>query len=143
MDKQELNTEYGKAVTQETLASFRICSTHVRRCRCFECLHYLECRKNGAPVPDMARFIAWLEINALPIIEAELNKMSTQKIRLYYCKPSDAATGRVYASIRCAMTNNARIFRLNLETPSIEFEELRTRILNAFMRGMRKRNNGK
>ena len=134
-------------MNEESTTAFRICSAKVRRISCSRCPSFRICRKQGAPVSELANYLTWLKTDALPRISEEINKgIRPHRIGLFSREPSPDTEDFIYYTI-CGINiaNNYMVFKVELSKP-LEFAALRRTIINAFLlcrltKGIR--NNGK
>jgi hypothetical protein len=119
-----------------------ICAAKVRRVRsCAQCLHYKDCAKQAMPLSKLARFIAWLDVEALPPIERELQGLCSRKLRLEAHVPNMAEIKEgAFAIVRIYYVSNVNhaLARLNLTGEETQ-EELRTIIFNEYARAAKKK----
>lgn len=141
--KLKLNSLYGQMVGASLQEEAKaICAAKVRRVRsCVLCLHYKECAKQAMPLSKLARFIAWLDVEALPPLERELQRLCSSNLRLEAHAPNlNEMKEGAYAILRIYYKSNVKhaLARLNLTGEETQ-EELRTIIFNNYARAAKKK----
>ena len=102
--KVKLNSLYGQMVSKaekpltasdayasnKAKKAMKMCADLVRNVKsCKQCLHYAACKDRGASVSRLGRYLAWLNLEALPRIEGRLNPITLRRIRLDARAPID------------------------------------------------------
>lgn len=141
--KLKLNSLYGQMVGASLQEEAKaICAAKVRRVRsCALCLHYKDCAKQAAPLSRLARFIAWLDVEALPPIERELQSLCSRKLRLEAHAPNMTEMKEgAYAILRIYYKSNVKhaLARINLTGEETQ-EDLRTLVFNNYARAAKKK----
>lgn len=126
--------------------AMEICAKQVREISCARCLHYEKCVRNGGiPVSVYARYLAWLNLEALKPLACELKQFCVKGLKLEAHVPDviESEEG-AYAVVRAYDESKYRrlLFRLNLQGDEDE-AALRTLVFNAYIRAKRKMKNGK
>ena len=118
-----------------------ICSKQVRRVPCAKCFNFEKCKREGAPASMLARFLAWLDMDALPYVENEIMRNSSKVVKLEAYAPNDHEIEQgAYAVVRAYSLNRAILFRVFLDGDE-NLQDVKTLVFNAYVRSTRKLHN--
>ena len=114
----------------------RICSREVREINCNKCLHFATCNKLCIVASNLGRYIAWLNMEALPPIENEMNEELSISIELEaHVANSYEAEAGAYAVVRAYVGEGKRRVLFSLQLKGDEStEDMRKRLYNAYRR---------
>lgn len=143
MKKETLSTTYGIVGISPAML---ICAEHVAMCPCAKCSRFERCKANGAPVSMLGRYLAWLDLQALPRIAAELSGITSMPLHMTATQPNNEEIARgYYCAIRVYRKKDDGQYYLLFRLPLMD--ELDERALHAaiFNKYARKvlRKNGK
>ena len=141
MKKETLSSTYGVVGVSPAML---ICSKHVAMCPCAKCSRFERCKANRAPVSMLGRYLAWLELQALPRIAAELSERTTMPLYMDATHPNniEIAAG-YYCAVRVYRKKDDGqyylLFRLSL-MDELDAPTLRAAIFNEYARKGFKKN---
>ena len=141
MKKKTLSSTYGVVCISPAML---ICAERVAMCPCTKCSRFERCKAKGASVSMLGRYMAWLELQALPRIAAELSERTTKPLHMSATQPNDAEIAKgFYCAVRVyRMKDDGQkyyLFRLPL-MDELDAPTLRAAIFNEYARKGFKKN---
>ena len=121
-----------------------LCASKVRETHCEHCLHYKNCTAQGRPLPGLARYIAWLQFEALPPIANALRRYCVKGLSLdAYAPDINEMEEGAYAVVRAHDETASKrvIFRLNLNGDE-DAAAIKTLVFNTYVKAKRKAYHG-
>lgn len=141
MKKKTLSSTYGIVGISPAML---ICAEHVAMCPCAKCSRFERCKANGAPISMLGRYLAWLELQALPRIAAELSERTTKPLHMSATQPNNEEIAKgFYCAVRVYRKKddgqNYLLFRFPL-MDELDAPTLRAAIFNEYARKGFKKN---
>lgn len=135
LERFTMNKQISKAM--------KICAEQVREVSCAHCLNYEKCVRNGhKPISMLGKYLAWLDLEALPAIEREMRPMCSDGLKLEAHAPNMTELCKdAFAVVRVYLeANNKRsiVCRVLLLDNDYDAAKLRTMIFNEYIRKYRK-----